>query len=170
MSDIINGFLPFFQKNSKVLILGSFPSVKSRAYGFYYGNRQNRFWKMLYSFFGEEYTEEVDARKDLLARHRIALWDVVQSCRIVGSADATIRDYTVADIGLLLASAPITHILLNGKLAYSVFVKHFPATDADCRLMPSTSPANVRYDEGVWKAALAEALSLPAKAGARSES
>ena len=154
MSDIIQGFEPVYDAKSEVLILGSFPSVKSRQTDFYYGNRQNRFWKMLFGFFGEEPKEDVAAKKEFLLRCHVALWDVVMSCRIKGSSDASIKDYTVADVPSLLSKTRIRYVLLNGTTAFKIFEKSFPQFPVPYRLMPSTSPANVRYDEIDWHTAL----------------
>ena len=156
MSDKIRGFSPIFDANSELLILGSFPSVKSRAQQFYYGNRQNRFWKMLFGYFGEAEKDEVEAKKEFLLRRRIALWDIVEECSIVGSSDATITDYTLADIPSLLRTAPIREILLNGATAYNLFFSRYAGIGVPYRRMPSTSPANPRYDQGVWFQALEE--------------
>ena len=89
MSDIKYGFNPVFDKNSRVLILGSFPSVKSRQVEFYYGNKQNRFWRILSGFFGEELPLSTDEKISLLKRQNVALWDIVTQCEIVGSSDVT---------------------------------------------------------------------------------
>ena len=113
MSDKIQGFQPVFDANSELLILGSFPSVKSRAVDFYYGNRQNRFWKMLFGYFGEEVREDVAAKREFVLRRHVALWDVVSECEIVGSSDASITGYAVAEIPAVLKAAPIRLILLG---------------------------------------------------------
>ena len=158
MPDIIQGFEPFFTPESEVLILGSFPSVKSRAVQFYYGNRQNRFWKMLYSFFGEEPREDVEEKKAFLARRRVALWDIAVRCSVEGSADATIRAAELADLSLVLSRAPVRSILLNGKTAYGLFCRRYQNCPLPYACLPSTSPANPRYDEAAWHAALAAAF------------
>ncbi len=98
MSDIKYGFEPFINDDSKLLILGSFPSVKSRQVEFYYGNKQNRFWRTVCSFFGEEVPEATDDKKEFLLKRKIALWDVVTECEIVGSQDVTIKNFKVANI------------------------------------------------------------------------
>lgn len=154
MSDKICGFEPFYSPDSRVLVLGSFPSVKSRKVDFYYGNRQNRFWKMLYGYFGEELREDIPSKKDFLIRRGIALWDVVAECEINGSADSSIRDYTLADISALLAVVPVRLILLNGTLAYNLFCENFSSIGVPYFRMPSTSPANPRFDAAIWYAAL----------------
>ena len=118
MPDKIRGFSPVFDENSRVLILGSFPSVKSRRVSFYYGNKQNRFWPMLERYFGESAGLDAAQRKAFVLRHGIALWDIVVACTIQGSADASIRDAELADLDEVLRAAPIRRILLNGGTAY----------------------------------------------------
>ena len=154
MSDKIRGFQPVFDANSELLVLGSFPSVKSRAVDFYYGNRQNRFWKMLFGYLGEEPQEDVAAKKNFVHRRHVALWDVVSECEIIGSSDASITNYSVADIPSVLRAAPVRLILLNGAAAYKIFCENFGAIGVPFLRMPSTSPANPRYEQGVWYAAL----------------
>lgn len=154
MSEKVYGFEPYFDTESKVLILGSFPSVKSRHIHFYYGNKQNRFWKMLYGYFGEQEQEDVSQKKEFLSRNNIALWDIVTACEIKGSSDASIRDYELADVPALLKRCKISMILLNGTTAYKLFCKAYHNCGVPYFLLPSTSPANVRYDVSVWYAAL----------------
>lgn len=154
MSDIIQGFLPVYDAGSKLLILGSFPSVKSREVSFYYGNRQNKFWKMLAAFFGQPVGESADERRAYVLAHEIALWDIVTECEITGSSDAAIRNYKTADIGLVLSGADIRLILCNGKKSYEIFSEKFSGCGVPYRLMPSTSPANPRYSEAAWHDAL----------------
>ena len=156
MCDKIEGFLPEFTEESTLLILGSFPSVASRRQSFYYGNRQNRFWKMLFSFFGEPLCESVEGKRAFLRAHGIALWDIVVRCEIVGSADASIKNYEIADIPALLQKTKIRRILLNGGAAYSIFCERYKGIGVPYARMPSTSPANPRYAQSVWHAALAE--------------
>ena len=156
MSGRIEGFAPCADAESRLLILGSFPSVKSRAEGFYYGNSHNRFWKTVCAYFGEEVPSDVAGKRDFLARRHIALWDVVAECEIVGSQDSTIRNYAAADIGRVLSAAPVEKIFLNGKTALAIFCKTFPEIGVPYECLPSTSPANTRCDEGAWRRALAE--------------
>lgn len=150
------GFAPVFDENSKVLILGSFPSVKSRQIDFYYGNKQNRFWKMLCGYFGEEIPPTTERKKAFLSRRKIALWDMVVSCEIEGSADASVKNAEVADLSQVLARANIRKILLNGALAYKLFTENYADLPVAYAKMPSTSPANPRYDENIWRQALDE--------------
>ena len=144
------GFAPVYDSNSKVLILGSFPSVKSRKIDFYYGNKQNRFWKMLCGYFGETIPETVAEKKSFLLRRGIALWDMVVSCEIIGSADSTVKNPEIADLEIVLKNADIRKILLNGSLAYTLFTSQYANLGVPYLKMPSTSPANPRYEQQVW--------------------
>lgn len=155
MSDIKYGFNPVFDKNSRVLILGSFPSVKSRQVEFYYGNKQNRFWRILSGFFGEELPLSIDEKIGLLKRHYVALWDIVTQCEIVGSSDVTIKNYKVADLGIVTSVANLELIILNGGKAAEIFIKNYSWLNIRTEFLPSTSPANTRCDEGQWYKALA---------------
>lgn len=149
------GFAPVYDENSKVLILGSFPSVKSRQIDFYYGNKQNRFWKMICGFFGEQIPLTTEDKKRFLHQRKIALWDIVTSCEINGSADATVKNAELANLNEVLKVANIEKILLNGTLAYKLFLKKYEGLTIPYIKMPSTSPANPRYKEENWKNELA---------------
>lgn len=144
------GFEPFFSPDSRLLILGSFPSVRSRAEGFYYGNPQNRFWKVVAAAYNAGLPRTVAEKKALLSAHRIALWDVVASCEIVGSMDKTIRNYRIADLYRVLHAADIRTIALNGKTALAIFRERYPALEGISVVLPSTSPANGRFDAQPW--------------------
>lgn len=150
----IKGFEPFYGDNSELLILGSFPSVKSRLQNFYYGNPQNAFWRILSRFFCEDEPKSVEDKKEFLLAHKIALWDIVCECEIVGSQDSTIKNFTVADLKILLKKLPIKVIILNGGVAAKIFFKNYPSVWAKCIALPSTSPANARRNDGVWYDAL----------------
>ncbi len=150
------GFPPVFDKDSKVLILGSFPSVKSREISFYYGHKQNRFWKMLCGYFGEEIPITIEGKKEFLYRNKIALWDIATACEIKGSADATMKNADIADLSVVLKNANVEKILLNGTLAYELFLQKYANLAIPYAKMPSTSPANPRYREETWKNALDE--------------
>lgn len=150
------GFPPVFDKESKLLILGSFPSVASRKIDFYYGNPQNRFWRTVCGFFGEEVPQKTADKREFLLRRNIALWDVVVSCEIVGSADSSIREEEIADLPALLAQAKIGRILCNGGKAFALLSAHFPALVPLAEKLPSTSPANPRFSAEVWRGALRE--------------
>lgn len=148
------GFAPVFDKDSRVLILGSFPSVKSREVDFYYGHKQNRFWKMLCGYFNEEIPTTKDGKISFLKRNKIALWDMAVSCEIKGSSDASVKNAVTADLQEILPFAKIEKILLNGTLSYDLFIKNYADLDVPFERMPSTSPANPRYDEKIWRRAL----------------
>lgn len=148
------GFPPVYNKESKLLILGSFPSVKSRQISFYYGNKQNRFWQTICGFFGEEIPPTVEGKVDFLYRRKIALWDMVTACEIEGSADASIKCEEVADLSLVLANANIQKIFLNGTLAYDLFMRSYAHLSNIAIKLPSTSPANPRFSQEAWKIAL----------------
>ena len=150
------GFAPVFDGNSRVLILGSFPSVKSREIAFYYGNKQNRFWRLICGYFGEEIPETTAGKKAFLARRNIALWDMVTACEIEGSSDSSVKNAEVADLFEVLNHAKIEKILLNGALAYQLFVERYAHLSVPYQKLPSTSPANPRFDETVWRKALDE--------------
>lgn len=154
MSEIKYGFEPIYNNDSRVLILGSFPSVKSRQVEFYYGNKQNRFWRMISQFFGEEVPETVECKRQFLYRHHIALWDMVHSCQIKGSSDATIENYTLADIPSLLGKTKIQHIILNGALAFALFEKNYSDCGIFYERLNSTSPANPKFTKEEWFHAL----------------
>ncbi len=144
------GFPPVFDKNSRVLILGSFPSVKSREIQFYYGHKQNRFWKTVCGMFGEAVPETVDGKKAFLLKNGIALWDMVTECKIVGSSDASVKNAVVADLNVIFSAAKIEKILLNGSLAYKLFIDNYANVSIPYYKMTSTSPANPRFNEEDW--------------------
>ena len=147
-AQIFYGFPPLFDNNSKILVLGSFPSVKSREVSFYYGNKQNRFWKTLSEYYGMA-ADTVEDKKKLCLSNAIALWDIVDSCRIVGSMDADIRDYTLVDLDRVLSRAPIVKILCNGVKAYQLTRSCYNGALPVIK-MPSTSPANVSLNKRIW--------------------
>ena len=148
------GLAPVYDSDSQLLILGSFPSVKSRDIQFYYGNKQNRFWKMLCGYFGEEIQQTIDGKIAFLLRHKIALWDMVTACDIQGSADSAIQNAEIADLNVIFKNAKIQAVFLNGALSYDLFVKNYADCGIAYKKLPSTSPANPRYDEGIWIKAL----------------
>ena len=147
------GFAPAFDEKSRVLILGSFPSVKSRLIEFYYGNKQNRFWRLICGYFGETVPETTEGKKAFLAKYNVALWDIVTACEIDGSSDASIKNAEIANLHEVLSFAKIEKILLNGSMAYRLFVERYGDLPVPYEKMPSTSPANPRFDESVWRKA-----------------
>ena len=116
-------FGPCVNKDSKVLILGSIPSVKSREFGFYYMHPQNRFWKIISDLFEEDFPETIDEKKDFLKRNKIALWDVLDTCEIEGSSDSSIRNPKVNDIKSIIYGTDIKHIFVTGKKAFELYKK-----------------------------------------------
>ena len=142
---IIHPFKPVIFKESRVLILGSFPSVKSREVDFYYGNKNNRFFKILEVIFDEKIGESKEAKIDFLRRHKIALFDVVKSCEIVGSSDSSLSVKEVNDIGKLIENTDIEKILLNGKKAYEIFQKYIKIDKIKYFYIPSSSPASASF-------------------------
>ena len=145
------GFPPVCDENSRVLILGSFPSVKSREVSFYYGNKQNRFWKMLFGVFDVPLTESIDEKREFLLRHRIARWDIATECKIKGSSDSSLTEPKIADLSPILEKAKVDRILLNGTLAYDLFCTRYAKIGIPYYKLPSTSPANPRYKEEPWR-------------------
>ena len=137
---------PIYDKDSKVLILGSFPSVKSREEGFYYAHPRNRFWKILAAIYDENEAYSIKEKKDFLLSKNIALWDVISSCDINGSADSSIRNIKVNDICSLLEKTNIKKIFTNGSTAYKLYQKYLEdITGISAIPLPSTSPANASY-------------------------
>ncbi|MCD7722643.1 MAG: DNA-deoxyinosine glycosylase [Clostridiales bacterium] len=135
-----------FDKNSKILILGTFPSVKSREAGFFYAHPQNRFWRVLACVFGCDFPETVSARKALLLNNRVALWDVIRSCEITGSADSSIKNVIPNDLGVILNACDIRAVFVNGKKAESLYKKYLESsTGIKAVCLPSTSPANAAW-------------------------
>lgn len=137
---------PLFDKNSKILVLGSFPSQKSREQMFFYGHPQNRFWKVVSKVFFQSTPETVEEKKQFLLYNNIAVWDVIGSCDIVGSADSTIKNVVANDLSVILSVANIKQIFVNGKTAekyYNKFIKDKIGREAIC--LPSTSPANAAW-------------------------
>ena len=144
---IVHPIPPVFDAHSEVLILGSFPSVKSRESGFFYGHPQNRFWKVTAAVFSEETPATIEEKKAFLLRNHIAVWDVIGSCEIEGSSDATIRDVTVNDLDIILKKADIKSIYVNGKKAYQMYQRYTqPVIGREAVCLPSTSPANAAWN------------------------
>lgn len=137
---------PVFNEKSQVLILGSFPSVKSREQGFFYGHPQNRFWKVVAAVFDIEVPDTIDKKRKLLLDYRIAVWDVIASCEITGSSDSSIRSVIPNDLSIILKKANIKQVFVNGKTAekfYNKYILKNLRIPAVC--LPSTSPANAAW-------------------------
>lgn len=139
-------FEPIFDKNSEILVLGSFPSVKSRENNFYYAHPQNRFWRVVASVYSCPVPKTVEEKKNMLLSNKIAVWDVIRSCEITGSADSTIKSVIPNDLSEILSVADIKKIYANGKTAQSLYNKYIKKnTGVDIISLPSTSPANAAY-------------------------
>lgn len=143
---IVHSFEPVYDKASEILILGTLPSVKSRENNFYYGHKQNRFWKVLATLLKEPVPDTIEEKKAMLLARRIALWDVIQSCDIKGSSDSSIKNVQPTDIGMILEKTNITRIYANGNKAGQLYQRYqYPATGRKATVLPSTSPANAAW-------------------------
>ncbi len=161
-------FGPLYDENSKILILGSFPSVKSREVNFYYGHPQNRFWRIIRAIFDEKVYDEamnggavalpenLEEKKRLILENHLALWDTIDQCSIIGSQDSTIKDVKVSDFPALLSKCDIVKICCNGTASYNFFMKYayenvkkyYTSSGGkvpDIVKLPSTSPANAAW-------------------------
>ena len=138
-------FEPVYDRYSHILILGSFPSVRSREQGFFYGHPQNRFWKVLAHVFGDEVPQDLMQKKSFLSHHHLALWDVIESCEIVNSEDSSIKKARPTDLSLILDSCKIERIYCLGNTAGRYFKKFHPELAYMMAVLPSTSPANAAY-------------------------
>ena len=146
MDRIIHPFGPLFNESSRVLILGSFPSVKSREQQFFYGHPQNRFWKVLAALYQQDVPVTVDQKKALILENHLALWDSVASCVITGSSDASIREVRANDLSVILDNSAVRKIFCNGKTSWQMYEKWIrPATGQEAFCLPSTSPANAQW-------------------------
>ena len=142
----IHNIQPLFCENSKVLILGSFPSVKSREQQFFYGHPQNRFWKVISAITDSDLPTTIEEKRKLILDNRIALWDVIAKCDIVDSSDSSIKNVVANDLTTILNTANIQAIFTNGKTAYKHYNKYiFPKIGIDAICLPSTSPANAAF-------------------------
>lgn len=143
MEHIIHSIEPVFDTESRVLILGTMPSPKSREVQFYYGHPQNRFWRVLAAVLGEELPQSVPEKKAMLLRHRIALWDVLAECEITGASDSSIRNPVANDLSVILDHAPVQAVFTTGATAWKLYTGlQKPHTGIEAVRLPSTSPAN----------------------------
>lgn len=117
-------FDPVYDRNSEILILGTLPSVKSREQRFYYGHKQNRFWKVIAALYGEAVPVTIEEKKKILLKHHIALFDVIAECDIAGSSDSTIRNVVPTDLSVILKQAPVRKVFANGNKAYDLYMKY----------------------------------------------
>lgn len=143
---VTHTFEPIYDKNSRILILGTMPSVKSREANFYYMNPQNIFWRILSNILKTPYPQAIDDKKEMLINNRIAVWDVLKSCEIEGSLDSTIKKAVPNDFSNIFSTSDITAIFTTGTKATSLFKSHCrTATGMESIYLPSTSPANKKY-------------------------
>ena len=143
---ITHSFEPIYNEDSEILILGTLPSVKSRENNFYYGHKQNRFWKLLAKLCKEETPQTIEEKTSMLLRHHIAIWDVIQSCDIKGSCDSSIKNVTPTDLNQILNHCQIRQIYANGNKAGALYKKYQqPLTGREILVLPSTSPANAAW-------------------------
>ena len=146
MQRISHPFGPVYGEHSRILILGSFPSVKSREQNFFYGHPQNRFWKVIAALYGREVPVTIPETKALILACGLALWDTIASCEITGSSDASIREAQANDLRVILDCCQIRKICCNGKTSWQQYEKLIrPQTGREAVRLPSTSPANAAY-------------------------
>lgn len=150
---------PIYNSESEILILGTFPSVKSREQGFFYGHPQNRFWKVIARIYDCDAPVTITEKTAFLLDKHIALWDIIKSCEITGSSDSSIKNVQPNDISEIISNSQVKRIFLNGKKAQQLYKKYIEdhiKTEAVC--LPSTSPANASFSEDrlyeVWKRAI----------------
>ena len=145
-TEIKHPFPALYDENSRILILGSFPSVKSREQNFFYGHPQNRFWKVMAAILSCPVPESIAEKKAMLHVNRIALWDSIAQCEIEGSSDASIEKVVPNDLSPILQAAQIRQIFCNGKKSYDMYIKYIaPVTKREAQCLPSTSPANAAW-------------------------
>lgn len=148
MEHVEHSFDPVYDQNSKILILGTMPSVKSREENFYYGHPRNRFWKMISKITGCSTYNTIDEKKNMLLKNNIAVYDVIKSCDINLSSDSSIKNVEPADLDSIIANSKIKVIFLNGDKAFKVYNRYFKNRfDLKIVKLPSTSPANARFKE-----------------------
>lgn len=143
---ITHPFPPLFDENSRTLILGSFPSVKSREVRYYYGHPQNRLWKLIAALYGEDVPSSNEEKKNLILSHNLALWDSIKSCTITGSSDSSVKDVVPNDLSVILDNSKVDRIFCNGALPFKIYMKYiYPTTGIEAVKLPSTSPANAAF-------------------------
>ncbi|MBO4378723.1 MAG: DNA-deoxyinosine glycosylase [Clostridia bacterium] len=155
---VIHPFAPVWDPYCRILILGSFPSVKSREQCFYYGHPQNRFWRVIAAVYNEKVPATIAEKREILLRRHIALWDVIKTCRIVGSSDASICDAVPNDLYELLEHCPLDMVILNGKTAERMYLRYWKDLGLCALTLPSTSPANAAWSLERLTKAWGEAL------------
>lgn len=143
---IIHPLKPLYDKNSKILILGSFPSIKTRESGFFYGHKQNRFWKVLSEIFKKEIDEDISKRRKFLLDNKIAVWDSIYKCDIIGSSDSSIKEVVPTNLSEIFEKSDINKVFCNGNTSYKYYEMYQEKQFGyKAFKMPSTSPANAMY-------------------------
>ena len=160
---VTHPFAPVVDENCRTLILGSFPSVKSRENGFYYGHPQNRFWKVISAVLQEETPTTIEEKRKMLLAHHVALWDTIYSCDIIGSSDSSIKNVVPTDLRTVVEQSKIQHIYCNGRTSGKYFEKYQQKTlGMTAEVLPSTSPANAAFGleklTAIWSEALKDSL------------
>lgn len=148
---IVHPFPPLYDEKSRILILGSLPSVKSREQMFFYGHPQNRFWKVISRVLGEKLPVTIDEKKAMLHAHHIALWDAIYSCDIIGSSDSSIKNVTPTDLSKIVEASKVTKVICNGKTSGKFYAKYQQKIlGIEPVVLPSTSPANAAFRWISW--------------------
>lgn len=156
---IVHPFGPLYDSRSKILILGSLPSVKSRQQNFFYGHPQNRYWRLMAKLLKETEPKTIEEKKALVLNHRIAMWDTIYSCDIIGSSDSSIKNVVPNDLSVIIRNSEVTHIFCNGNASGAYYRKYQEdALGISAAVLPSTSPANAAWSFErlfeAWKAIL----------------
>jgi TDG/mug DNA glycosylase family protein len=137
---------PIYGENSRILILGTFPSPASREGGFFYHHPQNRFWRVMAAITGSVVPKDIEQKKELILENDLALWDVIASCKIVGASDSSIRDVVPTDLRIIFNQSPIEKVFANGDKAHRLYMKYaFQISEKPITRLPSTSPANAAW-------------------------
>ena len=165
---LLHPFPPLYDEHSRILILGSFPSVKSREQCFFYGHPQNRFWKVLSAVLGCEPPRDIPEKREMLLRHGVALWDSIGQCEIKGSSDASIDKVVPNDLSPIFAAAEIRQVFCNGKKSHEIYSRYLEGvTGRSAFCLPSTSPANAAWSLDrlidAWSSQLLPALGIDAE-------
>ena len=158
-SELVHPFPPLYDEHSRILILGSFPSVKSREQMFFYGHPQNRFWRVLAAVLGGETPQSIPEKRAMLLSHFVALWDSIARCEIEGSSDASITGVVPNDLSPIFAAADIRQVFCNGRKSHEMYRRYLePVYGRTAICLPSTSPANAAWSlerlTGAWRDAL----------------
>ena len=138
-------FKPIYSKDSKILILGSIPSVVSREDNFYYAHPKNRFWKLISKILNVKEPITIEDKTKLILNNNLAIYDVIKSCEIQGSSDSSIKNVEINDINYIINNSSIEKIIFNGNKAYELYNKYETNKFSNTKVLPSTSPANARY-------------------------